>query len=116
MAGWGGAFIETTRVPGVSESELLGIQIVTRLAAGSAQQRPEGGDFLSHRCSHRASNGHCGGMAVAQKFGSPAPAGSWWSSHKNVDFAHSNPVQIQHPCNQPRGVPPRLCDETDLYR
>lgn len=69
-----GAFIETTRVPGVSKSELVEIQMVIELGTERAQRRQEGGDFLAHHCSDPHSNQHGDGI-VAKKFGSRASAG-----------------------------------------
>src|SRR5262249_36760459 len=65
----GGAFVKTTRVPGVAESESLKIQVVTELMAQRAQKRSERRDFLADSCSHPHTNQQGGRVVVAEKFG-----------------------------------------------
>ena len=83
----GGTLIETTRVPRVSESELLEIEMVTELVAKGARECAERSDLLANRRPHPDPDHGGFWIVVTEKLECPAFTDAQGSCCKDADGA-----------------------------
>jgi hypothetical protein len=89
----GGALVEPTCVPQITEPEQLKIEMVAELVTQGAQKRAEACHFLTGR-PHPQPDEHGSGVVVPEQFRRPVLADFQWSGGEDTDAAFRDTIEV----------------------
>ncbi len=108
--------VETSRMPGVRELELLQVKVMAELMAQSAEERSVRSDLFLHRRSHPEPDEHRFRVVVPEEFGCPIFTSVEWSGGEYADAADRDFVGLRCLGQKFRTCDSDICCFSGLHR